>query len=375
MSATQALHKAKVQLILKYVFFASILLKLKIREEPSIPTLATDGRELLYNPDFVQTLTREELTAVLAHEVMHVVLLHHTRREGRTALRWNMAADHVVNLQLQDDGLRLPEGCLADPQYKGMTTEKVYSLLPDNAGEEGSGAPQGNMVGEVVDATPGEGETMDTVEEETKAEVQQALQAARMQGKLPAGLERAVTTAIAAKVNWRDVLQQYVAAIAREDYTWRRPNARYLNTGFMFPALHSETLPPMTVAIDTSGSIGQKDLNQFAAEVQTISDQWNVQINVLYCDTRIQGEETFEKGDAIKLSMKGGGGTDFAPVMQRVREAGEPPVCLIYFTDLFCSSYGDDPGCPVLWLQHSIGGGWRNWATSPPFGDVIPMEV
>jgi predicted metal-dependent peptidase len=100
---------------------------------------------------------------------------------------------------------------------------------------------------------------------------------------------------------------------------------------------------------------------------------WNVQMRVLYCDSQINGEVTFNPGEQVKLEPKGGGGTSFAPVMKEVMR-GAPTTCLIYFTDLCCSTFGEDPGCPVLWVQHGADGFLANYAQQPPFGEVIPME-
>lgn len=378
----KSLIRARVQLILSHPFYATLLLsRLPLKEDPTCQTAWTDGTCIAYNPAFIETLTTEEIKTLLAHEVMHVALLHTTRKGGRGAKKWNMATDFTINGLLKDEGFIMPDGALTNRAYAGMMAEKVYELIPDppeKAEGEGSDGEVGNSgdpggMGEVrtPEGTPQE---VKQIEEETKAAVHQAVSAARMQGKLPAGLDRVIQDTLAPKVNWRDALQQFVADIARDDYTWRRPNPRFQHLGVVLPSLFSEKLAPITVAIDTSGSISQRDLEQFAGEIQSIMDTWNVDIHVIYCDSKVAGEDRFYGGDNVKLRMKGGGGTDFAPVMDRVR-SGEETTCLIYFTDLCCNSYGTEPDCPVLWVHVCDGPNWRHWAHRPPFGAVIPMEV
>lgn len=89
----QKLSRARVQLVLGQPFFGTLCLRLKLVSMPSFPTMATDGRRLVYNPAVVEELTPSELEGVLAHEVMHVALAHHCRRGERDADLWNRAAD------------------------------------------------------------------------------------------------------------------------------------------------------------------------------------------------------------------------------------------------------------------------------------------
>ena len=90
--------------------------------------MATNGVVLRYNPAFVDTLNAATLAGVLAHEVMHPALKHHTRRAKRDPRRWNEACDYAINPLLLDAGLSLPDDVLVDPRFRGMSAEQIYNL-------------------------------------------------------------------------------------------------------------------------------------------------------------------------------------------------------------------------------------------------------
>ncbi len=122
----------------------------------------------------------------------------------------------------------------------------------------------------------------------------------------------------------------------------------------------------IVIAVDTSGSIGSEELQQFAGEITAICDEAKPEaIHVVYCDAAVQGVQRFEPSEPIQLEPKGGGGTDFCPVFDWVRTQEITPVCLIYLTDLCCSSYPQVPDYPVLWVTDS-----RRIA---PFGETIQI--
>src|SRR6202167_2787306 len=130
------IQKARTSLILDHPFFGSLLFRLKGQECRSVPTMATDGVSLFYNPDFVETLNAATLAGTLAHEVMHPALHNHVRRSGRDPKRWNIACDFAINPLLVDAGLSLPGGVLIDNRFRGMSAEQIYNLLESESESE-----------------------------------------------------------------------------------------------------------------------------------------------------------------------------------------------------------------------------------------------
>jgi predicted metal-dependent peptidase len=143
--AAVRLKKGRTALLLDCPFYGTLLFRLKTRQSHSLRTMATDGVHLFYNAAFVESLTPAELNGVLAHEVMHPALLHHTRRGNRSPKRWNRACDLAINPIILESGLTLPKDALVDARFVGMNAERIYNkLVEEEGGHEESGNDQGD---------------------------------------------------------------------------------------------------------------------------------------------------------------------------------------------------------------------------------------
>lgn len=368
---------ARTAMLLDDPFFGSLALRLQIVEAaaPEIPTAATNGTSLFANPDFISRLTGDELKAVLAHEVMHCANGHCWRRDGRDLRKWNVAADYAVNGILQEAGYRLPhDALLPDASQKGQSAEWIYARLPDAAGDgggAGGGAGHnhaGASMGEVLDAPKAAPEQDAANEQQWQQAVQQAAIQAKRQGKLPAGLERMAAEAVQPKVDWRAELRALLER-ARSDYSWARPNPRYCHMGLYLPMVDGPEMPPLAVAVDTSGSIDAVALAAAKAELEAIiADTSPAAVHVLYADAAVCRADVFERGDAIAWRPKGGGGTDFRPALLAADALDPAPAALIYITDLY-GSFGDQPpAVPVIWLTTTRD-------TTAPFGTTLGVTA
>jgi predicted metal-dependent peptidase len=124
----------------------------------------------------------------------------------------------------------------------------------------------------------------------------------------------------------------------------------------------------IVIAVDTSGSIGVEELQQFAGEITAIADEMQPdRIYVVYCDACVQAVQEFVLPESVVLSPKGGGGTDFRPPFQWVEQQQLVPACLIYLTDLCCRSYPDPPEYPLLWVTDS--------QRTAPFGETLRILI
>ncbi|MFC5861749.1 VWA-like domain-containing protein [Acidicapsa dinghuensis] len=394
--ASLRIQKARTALVLDHPFFGSLLFRLKDRPSTAIKTMATDGVSLLWNPEFVETLNAATLAGTLAHEVMHPALRHHLRRSGRDPKRWNIACDYAINPLLVDAGLKLPEGVLLENRFRGMSAEQIYNLLepeegsdPDSdndervaASDDTNGSPAQNEsgdpsapemdggIGQVLDApTPSDGSP--SVEEQAREweiAVKQAMTVAQQAGKMPTGLDRTMEGVAAAAVNWRELLRRLWSETTVADYSWMRPNRRYLWRGLYLPGVVKEGVGEIVIAVDCSGSISGRQLRLFEAEARSILDgQRPERVYVLYFDAVVQKVEVYEAGQPISLNPVGGGGTEFGPCFEWVEECGTVPQTMVFLTDLYGSFPTSAPSYPVLWA--STG---RRQA---PFGDVIPMQA
>lgn len=121
---------ARTELTMTRRFYGAAIANVRVEITRDVPTAATDSKTHFWNPDFVATLTQEELLFVQGHESLHDVCHHSTRRGTRDPVLWNVAGDHYINLrQIAEKLGKAPKGALADPGFAGMATEEIYRVL------------------------------------------------------------------------------------------------------------------------------------------------------------------------------------------------------------------------------------------------------
>lgn len=427
------LIKARTGLLLEHPFFGSLCLRMEPKEDSSCATAWTDGRTLGYNPTYVESLSEAQVKGLLAHTVMHPACQHHTRRNGRDHKLWNVACDYAINWILLDVGMTLPPKYFDEPKYHGLTADEIYTDLKSNHGEESrpslsdkQGESDGDAEWDGLDGDPGEGEDLGensesgagesggdgemedgvggedggdagseqsgdpggsgevrdagsaeqggasdegSTDEEWELALAQAAQQAREMGDLPGSLERLVNDVLNPKLDWRELLERYISDRARDDYSWTPPSKRFLHLDVVMPSLSHQQLPDLVLAIDTSGSVSEPEMNQFAAEVSGILEAFDTTVHVVYCDSKVSGSDSFSRQDLpLAIFPQGGGGTDYRPVFSWVNEEGIDPACLVYLTDLECIHFPEEePEYPLLWARIGHGG------KVPPWGDVLEI--
>lgn len=236
----------------------------------------------------------------------------------------------------------------------------------DEGGDGSEGGSESDAPGEVRDAPPEAKEEEGENEADWQRAVQQAAMAAKRRGSLSAGLERFAEEAVEARVDWRSVLRRFVSEVASADYSWQRPNPRYLVGGLFLPALRSEAMGPIAVAVDTSCSIDDVTLAQFEAEIRAVADEMSPErVYVLFADAAVKKVDVFEKEDEISFEPVGGGGTAFAPALDAMAEFDPPPIAAVYLTDLYGSFPEVEPEFPVLWVSIS--------REEAPFGETVRL--
>ena len=393
MNQSERIASARMGVILASPFFGSLLMRLQMERDDSKPTFCTNGRAIKYNEDFAASLSDAELRGVLVHEVAHCAQGHLWRIGQRDPKQWNVATDYAINNFLtafvaeEAEAARLanatyfppwelPKGGLLDPQYANLCSEDIYNRLPKPDKDSGGSGDPNPSCGEFEqpDDKDGDddGEGADGgLEGDWQVAVTQAATVAKMRGALPASIARMIGELLAPKVPWRQVLREFIRQRARNDYSWRRPNRRYLHQGVVLPSLYSERMGRIVFGVDTSGSIDKETLTEFAAEIQAALDECQPEaMEVIYCDAAVNGAREFLPGDAVNLEPLGGGGTRFAPVFEHIEKMDEPPVCCIYLTDGHGSFPPKEPDYPVLWA-------WRDRHSSRPphfpFGQLVPV--
>lgn len=364
------LAKARTSLVLEQPFLGTLALNMQIIVSTDVKTAATNSKWIKFNPQFCEELDDEQLKFLMAHEVFHPMFEHNFRLKGRNHKKWNKAGDYVINQILTDEhiGKFIDGGLLNKSIYdagKG-TTDGIYDILPEDDNGGGGGGDIGGTGDDLVEAEGSPAE-IEQARAEMKVKVAQAAQAAKMMGKLSAGMERLVAATLQPKVDWRDVLRRFVQKQKNDTRSWARPNRRMASLGMYLPSISGDVLGELTFAIDCSGSIGQKELDEFAAEINFVwNDMLPVKVHVLYFDSEVCHYDKFERGDTLEIKPHGGGGTAFSPVFRYMEDHQINPVATIFLTDLYCNDYGPAPDHPVLWVCNSD-------QDNAPWGEVVKM--
>lgn len=356
------LAKAKTNLVLEHPFVGSIALGLPYYIDQSIPTAATNGKCIKFNPDFVDRLTDEELKFLVAHECFHPMFEHNFRRGERDPRKWNQAGDYIINKHLTDEKIgKMPEGGLLNDgiyQAGGGTTDGIYNILPDN--------PDGDDP--LDDCEDGEGTPAEKEQarNEWKVKVAQAAQAAKMMGKLSANMQRLVGEVLQPKVDWRDVLRRFIEKAKNDERSFARPNRRFVQQGMYLPTITGEVMGEVAFCVDMSGSIDEATANQFAAEVRNVfEDARPSKLHIIFFSHEVCAYDLIERDGDFEFNPRGGGGTAFSPCFKYMQDNDINPVACIFLTDLCCDDFGNQPDYPVLWVSTENG--------TAPFGEVVLM--
>lgn len=416
MSALSKLIAARTALVLDSPFLGSLILNLKMKEDRGCKTGWVNGRELGYNPDFINSLPHERVLGFCAHEVMHPAMGHPWRRDGRDHKLFNAACDYAINGELIESGFILPDDVLVPPQeWKGKSAEWIYERLQaqqsENEPQPGPGNPQpGNGQGTPdpdgqeddseqepddsepsndsqdgqEDGTEPQEEPLDDTdvrdapttadedgdpapsEQDWKQKVTQAAQMAAQAGKLPGGMKRLVKDALRVKLDPKSLLLRFFSERSTGDYTWTRPNTRYLSQGLYLPVLESKELGEVAIMIDTSGSMDEISLAYARGIVQSVLDEVNPQrVTLYFADTEVAHKATLEKGEPLTWEPDGGGGTDFCAALKAIDEDGTP-VCALCITDLDGTLPDTVPSTPIIWLCTT--------ERVAPFGETVFLD-
>jgi predicted metal-dependent peptidase len=410
--------KAITQLLVRLPFFATLALQLELVESEKTQTMATDGKALYYNPTWVATLALIEVISVIAHEVLHVAFCHHLRRNGRDADLWNRACDYAINgILVKFKIFRLPDGGLYDPKYDGKSAETIYNILAgeqakqqqqdkaddaqsdeasddssEGAGDSGEGedadapAPSQPLVGEVWDATGEDGEPLSVSEKaaeqlKANANIAAALDAEKQLGfgEVDAALKEAIEVNKIREVAWYEQLIPWVSELIETRSSFNTPDRRLLHTGHILPGAISEPDFHMVFGWDTSGSLTEELTGRITTHLNNIIHTLNPSsVTIIYCDTKVRGEPDRFELDAgatswdtdIEIKPRGGGGTEFDPLFDYIKDKDIDPDFLIYFTDGHGHVGVEEPDYPIVWATTDKLPTFHK----SPFGDLVELE-
>lgn len=387
---------ARIGLLLRHPFFGNMATRLRIQAADDwLPTAAVDGRNLFFNTQFFNAMNNKEIEFVIAHEILHCVFDHLSRREDRNPILHNIASDYIVNNLLVRDRIGdKPKivDCYQDFKYQDWTSEEVYDDLFKKTKEELE--KLGELLDEHIDwesdgddedgdGDPKEGkgkrpkyskEELRKIRDEIKEGMISAAQSAGA-GNVPGEIKRMIKELTEPKMNWRQLLRQQIQSTIRNDYTFARPSRKGWHTGAILPGMNFDETIDICISLDMSGSIGDDQAKDFLGEIKGIMDEYKDYNIKLWCfDTKVYNEQDFsaDGGDSLlDYEIKGGGGTDFMANWAYMRNNNIQPKKFIMFTDGYpFDSWGEDNYCDTIFIVH----GHHDKNLQAPFGVTAHYE-
>lgn len=373
----ERITKIKIQLQRDHPFFSYLLLHLEAIPSPHVGVAATDSTRMYFNPESIQSMDDETLLFVVLHETLHCAFEHMKRVGNRDKFLWNVATDFCINGILVASGIgKMPPNGLYNPELLGKSAEEIYDLLKQHVIE----IPE-NF--EFIDEHfyPEDSENPD-VHDEIRKHMKEnsgtqwrrilvrAAHYAKQHGRLPAGMMETIDEFNRPRMSWRELLYRYVVDLIPSDYTWLRPNKKYLSHDIYFPGIVYNDAISVIIALDTSGSIDTDTLKTFLGECYGIQQSFEmVEMHVIQCDAAVQDYFVLDDDFPRRIRVKGRGGTDFRPVFhfiqdELIKKKGMYPQVLIYFTDGYGTFPERHPSLyDVIWVITTD--------VNPPFGSTI----
>tara|TARA_Y100000591_G_C21851328_1_gene711878 strand:+ start:4320 stop:5561 length:1242 start_codon:yes stop_codon:yes gene_type:complete len=406
----EIIQKCILQVRRQCSFFGSLMLFAEIEISKQIPTAATDGRKIFFNEEFLKSLSSPEQNALMLHEVLHMALLHVIRRQNRDPFIWNIAADIVVNdLIKRNTSFPLPKGAIVDNRFQDKSVEYIYEALLKSDDYKGYKLPIVDiLIPSEIDNGDGEDKSSKTKDKNSDGESEPKLnkdiniskslsgeeideieafwkdkmeilkntpehQLSKTQGNLPAGIGQEISTILEPEVDWRHALWKYVGKTPAD---FDELDRRFIYKGLYLESLLTEAVE-VSVCIDTSGSVSDELLKQFAGELKGILRSYpNVKCSLFFADTNLAGPYEIDRIEQMPKAI-GRGGTSFVPFFDYLKKHGEENNLLgnnklsIYFTD----GYGDfpqqEPDNPTMWLVCKDGLETNGF----PFGEVVRIST
>jgi predicted metal-dependent peptidase len=388
LSAEQRIEKAVVSIMGndRYVALAGVLMIGDRKVTDDVPTACTNGRDEMYGRAFVDNLSDSELRFLILHECYHKLYRHLTTWQHlykKDANLANQACDYNINGKLvdenQDGFATMPDGGLYSDRFRSGSgwhdSAHIFNTLSQEQDDDDNAGQQGNTGFDEHD-WDGAQELTAPEQEELERNIAEAVrQGALIAGKLGTGGNRNIDELLEPQINWREVLREFITTTcAGSDYsTWRRPNRRFVSSGVYMPSGISEQVDELVVAIDTSGSIGTRELTLFLSEIKSVCDNVHPEsVRVLYWDAQVQGDEKYERHELDNLvkSTKpmGGGGTDVECVPKYMQDNNISAQAVIVLTDGYLYGGWGNWSQPLLWCVLD------NKSANPDVGQCVHIK-
>lgn len=411
--------EARAALVRDNPFFGHLSMGLQLACAPC-ETACTDGKRLIFDPEFAEKLSLQELQFVTLHEVMHCVLEHCIRGRNLHSIMFNIACDIVVNSTILDmwglDSFKIAgeEAMHLAPDGKEgrlYNAEEIYHMLLQRkkkdtgyirlnlnvTGKTADGCGNASEVSKEkglsnVDGKNGNG-NMDIhsfdrhdlwqgisdkrrLKDDWNGRIRNVAKVYGDSMGVPQSICRLMRTlADRSRLDWKHLLHDFLQ-FDQYDYSFIPPDRRYADKDFYLPAFNINTedgcANDIWVCVDTSASISDEELTCAMTEIIDAMRQAQLKGKLSFFDGNITEPEPFESEVELrKITPSGGGGTSFQIIFDYLREKIYPelPNAILIFTDGYARwpDEKDAMGVPVLWLISKSG------KDDAPWGKVVKL--
>ena len=393
---------------------------LPIEVSDQIATFATDGKKILVNRLFAESINDHNIRGIIIHESLHIGLKHHIRlviwmkrcglsKEDAHEI-WNTGADYVINGMLKssenyDKDFTLPDNVLWDEIYStcGWPVEKICNDLlrkgwkpkpktnrpPGSGGDPTSNDPTDNGCGEILvpEELQGDSEEARGAREKEEQDINNRVAEAAMLEKQIGNGKGGMFDKIfksTGKTAPSDHIRYFLKKHFSHVRSYKRPNKRFLHRQIYLPG-KIKTPHTLYACIDSSASMGRDEFETCRKNlVKWAKDLGLSKIRIAYVDSVIHMNTKTNKpwydidlkngtgADAMELDICGGGGTSFDPIFDYLAKSNEDVGGLVYFTDGMGWVSERNPSFPVLWITtyRAPSFGDRS-GEGKPFGKVV----
>jgi predicted metal-dependent peptidase len=396
MDKTRQFKKIKIGLMRsgKFVGLSGIMMMGKTTMTTVIPTACTDGRNEMYNPEFIWQFAEKMIAFIIVHENLHKAGRHLITYRKLVEIYGhklvNMALDYWINNKIikadpEEELVAMPfldgkQVGLYEPKYDGWTVLQIIKDLKQEE-EEKPDQGEGGQGGEGFDDHDWEGASemseaeVKKLENDIKQAIRQGQMAAKKVGSGAGNDVLGLNELVASKVDWKRQLQEFVSSTctAKQESSWRRPNRRFLHEGVIMPTLISESIRELVFSRDASGSMhfGER-LPKVTSEMVAIARALRIEkIHLIDWDGEVGYHEeftpdTFQHAPSIK-QVHGGGGTDPRCVATYLKEKQIKPDAIVMLTDGEINNWGNWES-PILWVISN------DTKITAPVGKTINLE-
>ncbi len=323
-----------------------ILLSHKIVSNLKIKYFRSGQGRIEYNPDFIKTLTKEQLEERLKVEVIRILLLHPYRHHNNKAIAY-LASNITLNEFYQFNELE-PRAKDIWPNsskdyfhqnfefyLKELIQLQTNSSFNTNSNDSDNQVNYDKLakifpVSSAEETELWEDDAYQT--EKIKEVIENIANDSSQWGSIPHYLKETIIANLRPQVDYRKIIRSFNASIISSQHVLTRfkPSRRY---GWLYMGRKSDFTTHLLIAIDVSGSILNKDLQNFYSIINRFFKYGIKQISVIQFDTEIKGEPLIFQKAKKEIKVLGRGGTDFQPPIDYYLKNNKSYDGLLVFTD------------------------------------------